>query len=127
PIIGRTIKASEVPSTVIGVMPPGFKFPSNAEVWVPMAQLPGLAEVPRSTRYTQVFGRLAPGVTIAQARADVERVAATLARDYPDFNKSTRATLMPFNERVTGGNTRLLFLSLMGAVAFVLLIACANV
>jgi putative ABC transport system permease protein len=126
-IIGRIIKASEVPSTVIGVMPPGFKFPFNADVWVPMAQLPGLAGVPRTTRYTQVFGRLAPGVTIAQARADVERVAAALARDYPDSNKSTRATLMPFNERVTGGNTRLLFLSLMGAVAFVLLIACANV
>ena len=71
-IIGRTIKASEVPSTVIGVMPPGFKFPSNADVWSRWRSCQA-SPVPRSTRYTQVFGRLAPGVTIAQARADVER------------------------------------------------------
>lgn len=126
-IIGRTIKVDEVPSAVIGVMPDGFKFPVNADLWVPLAQLPNLVDAKRDTRYLQVFGRLAPHVTIAQARADLERVAASLAHDYPDTNASTRATVMSFNERYSAGPVRLMFLSLMGAVAFVLLIACANV
>ncbi len=126
-IIGRAIKVDEVPSTVIGVMPEGFKFPVNADLWVPLAVLPNIADAKRDTRYLQVFGRLAPRVTVAQARAELEGIAASLARDYPDINKNTRATVMTFNERHTGGPVRLLFLALMGAVAFVLLIACANV
>ena len=126
-IVGRTIRVDEVPSTVIGVMPEGFKFPINADLWVPLAQAPNIADTKRDTRYLQVFGRLAPQVTVAQARAELEGIAAGLARDYPDTNRQIRATVMTFNERYTGGPVRLLFLSLMGAVAFVLLIACANV
>jgi predicted permease len=126
-IIGRTIKVSEVPATVIGVMPEGFKFPINADVWEPLALLPNIADVKRDVRYMQVFGRLAPGVTMAQAGAELEAVAAGLAHDHPDTNKDIHATIMTFNERYSGGPTRLMLLALMGAVAFVLLIACANV
>jgi putative ABC transport system permease protein len=126
-IVGRTIKVSEVPATVIGVMPEGFRFPVNADLWVPLAMLPNLADVKRDVRYIQVFGRLAPDVTIAQAGAELEAIAANLAHDYPDTNKDIRATVMTFNQRYSGGPLRLMLLALMGAVAFVLLIACANV
>lgn len=126
-IIGRTIKVDEVPSTVVGVMPEGFKFPFNADLWVPLIQSPKVVETTRDTRYFQAFGRLAPGVTVDQARADLERIAAGLAHDYPGTNRSIRATVMTFNERYNGGPLKLLVLSLMGAVGFVLLIACANV
>jgi putative ABC transport system permease protein len=126
-IIGRTIKVDEIPVTVIGVMPEGFKFPFNADLWLPMTVLPNLADAKRDTRYLQVFGRLAPGVTVAQARAELKGIAARLAQDYPDTNRNIRATVVPFTERYTSGSARLLFLALMGAVAFVLLIACANV
>jgi predicted permease len=94
---------------------------------VPLALVPDLASVKRNVRYFQVFGRLAPGVTAAQAGAELEAIAATLAREYPDTNKDIRATVMTFNERYNGGSLRLVLLALMGAVAFVLLIACANV
>jgi predicted permease len=126
-IIGRTIKVDEIPCTVIGVMPDGFRFPIDADVWLPMSLLPNIADAPRDSTYLQVFGRLAPGVTIAQARAEMDGITAGLARDYPDTNRGVRATVVPFTERYVGRTIRLLSLSLMGAVAFVLLIACANV
>ena len=126
-IVGRTIKVNEVPSTVIGVMPEGFKFPVDADLWVPLALVPNLAGEKRDVRYLQAFGRLAPRVTVAQAGAELEAIAASLAHDYPDTNKDIRATVMTFNERYSGGPLRLVLLALMGAVAFVLLIACANV
>ena len=126
-IVGRTIKVNEVPSTVIGVMPEGFKFPVNADLWVPLALLPDLADAKRDVRYLEVFGRLAPGVTVAQAGAELRRSRPRLAHDYPETNKDIRATVMTFNERYNGGPFRLMLLALMGAVAFVLLIACANV
>src|SRR5438067_1482020 len=120
-IVGRTIKVSEVPATVIGVMPEGFKFPINADAWEPLSMLPNIADVKRDVRYMQVFGRLAPGVTMAQAGAELDAIAANLAHDYPETNKNIRATIMGFNERYSGGATRLMLLALMGAVAFVLL------
>ena len=126
-IVGRTIKVNEVLSTVVGVMPEGFKFPVDADLWVPLALLPNLADVKRDVRYLQVFGRLAAGVRGAQAGEELEAIAARLAHDHPDTNKDVRATVMTFNERYNGGPLRLVLLTLMGAVAFVLLIACANV
>jgi predicted permease len=126
-VIGRTIKVNELPATVIGVMPDGFKFPINADLWMPLSQLAGLAEQKRDARNYEVFARLAPGVTPPQARSELESVAARLAHDFPTINKDVVPTVMTFNERYNGGNIRLVFLSLLGAVGFVLLIACANV
>ncbi len=126
-VIGRTIKVNELPATVIGVMPEGFKFPINADLWVPLAQLPGVTDQKRDARDFQVFGRLAAGVTPAQARAELTAVANRLAHDFPATNKDITPTVMTFNERYNGGQIRLIFLTLMGAVGFVLLIACANV
>ena len=126
-VIGRTVKVNEVPAIVIGVMPEGFKFPNNADLWVPLVQMPRLAEQKRDNRNLETFGRMADGVTRRQAQSELDTIAAKLRTDYPDTNKDVTASVMTFNERQNGGPIRVVFLSLMGAVAFVLLIACANV
>ena len=126
-VIGRTIKVNELPATIVGVMPEGFKFPINADLWMPLAHLAGLAEQKRDLRNLEAFGRLAEGVTAAQALAELNNVASRLARDFPATNKDVTPSVMTFNQRYNGGQIKLVFLSLMGAVGFVLLIACANV
>ena len=126
-VVGCTIKVNDVPSTVIGVMPEGFKFPINADLWIPLVQMPRLTEQKRDARNLEVFGRLADRVTLPQAQSEFTTIATRLAHDYPATNKDITARVMTFNDRVNGGQIRLIFLSLMGAVAFVLLIACANV
>jgi predicted permease len=126
-VIGRTVKVNEVPATVIGIMPEGFKYPNNADVWMPLNQMPRLTEQKRDARNIDVFGRLADRVTTAQSQSEMDTIARKLAADYPDTNKDIAAHVMTINERVNGGPITLIFLSLMGAVAFVLLIACANV
>jgi putative ABC transport system permease protein len=126
-VIGRTVKINELPMTVIGVMPEGFKFPVNADLWVPAVHLAGLADQKRDARNFEVFGRLASGVTVAQAQAELKPIADRLAHDFPETNKDVKPAVMTFNDRYNGGPIRLIFLTLMGAVGFVLLIACANV
>ena len=126
-IVGRSIKINDIVSTVIGVMPEGFKFPNNADLWLPLAHMPRLAEQKRDNRNVEAFGKLANGVTREQAQSEMNTIAGQLRHDYPDTNKDVTASVMTFNERQNGGPIRLVFLSLMGAVAFVLLIACANV
>ena len=126
-VIGRSIKVNDVPSIVIGVMPEGFKFPNSADLWLPLAQMPRLTEQKRDARNLDVFGRLAANSTLPQAQSEMRTIASKLALDYPETNKDITARVMTFNDRVNGGPIKLIFLSLMGAVGFVLLIACANV
>jgi predicted permease len=127
-IIGRTIKVNSIVATVIGIMPPDFKFPFNTEIWMPVSVLPTEArDAKRGVRNFQVIGRLAPGVTLQQARAELQNIGQRLSTEYQESNKDFRPQLVNFSERVTGPQITLIFLSLMGAVAFVLLIACANV
>jgi predicted permease len=126
-VIGRTIRVNEIPATVIGVMPEGFRFPGNSDLWQPLAVMPGLLKQPRQSRGFQVIGRLAPGASREQAQAELDAITQRLSTEYPDTNKDVRARVQPYHERVNGGEIRVVFLSLMGAVALVLLIACANV
>lgn len=126
-IVGRTIRVNSVPTTVIGVMPAGFKFPFNAEAWQPLSLMPGLAEEKRDARTLGAFGRLADGASAAQAQMDLQTTAARLARDHPETNRDVQAVVMTFSQRYNGSITDPIFLALLGAVAFVLLIACANV
>jgi putative ABC transport system permease protein len=126
--IGRRIKVDGVFATVIGVMAPEMRFPYNNDFWMPLSMLPPeLAHSPRGVRGFEVLGRLAQGVTLPQARAELQTIAARLAHDYPDTNKEARPTLMTFSDRAAGTMAPVVFLALMGAVGFVLLIACANV
>jgi len=126
-VIGRSIKVNDVPCIVIGIMPEGFKFPNNADLWLPLVQMPRLTEQKRDAWNLQVFGRLENNVTLAQAQAEMKTIGNKLAHDHPDTNKDVGTRVMTFNQRMNGGPIKLIFLSLMGAVGFVLLIACANV
>jgi len=127
-VIGRKTRVNGVVATVIGVTAPHMNFPYNNDCWMPLSMLPPeLAHSPRSVRGFEVLGRLASGVTLAQARVELRAIAARLARDYPETNKDVQASVMTFNDRAAGTNAPLVFLALTGAVGFVLLIACSNV
>ncbi len=126
-VIGRTIRVNDTPATVIGVMPEGFKFPFNTDLWMPLAQIPNLETAKRNSRQLQAFGHLAPGVSRAQAQSELINISKRLESENPDTNKDIQARVQTFNDSQNGGPIRTVFLSLMGAVAFVLLIACANV
>jgi predicted permease len=124
-IVGQTIKVNEVACTVIGVMPEGMRFPNNNDMWRPM--IPDAAMEKRDSRGVRIVGRLAPGVTREQAQVELSGFAKQLATQYPDTNKDVDAQILTFNQRFNGGPVRIVFLALLGAVGFVLLIACANV
>ncbi len=124
-VVGRTFRTDDGAVTVIGVMPPEFRFPSYAEVWTPMPRDSGEMKR-RSSRYYSVVGRIKQGETMASAEAEMKAIAARLALANPKENQSWTVRLMPWREHlVQGSKTSLLILA--GAVGFVLLIACANV
>jgi predicted permease len=124
-VIGRPIRVNGEPATIIGVMPDNMKFPTNAAMW--MAFQPAADET-RNNRPLQIFGRLRADANMVQAQSEMERIAAAHAAKYPDTNKElTTALVQTFNQRFNGGPIRQIFLAMMGAVGFVLLIACANV
>jgi putative ABC transport system permease protein len=124
-IVGKSIKINDVSTTVIGVMAEGMRFPTNTDVWTPL--VPDTELERRDARRVNLFGRLADGVTLKQAQTELSGICKNLERQYPDTNKSIDAEIMTFNQRFNGGPIRIVFLALMGAVGFVLLIACANV
>ena len=124
-VLGRVININQVATTVIGVMPEGVRFPSRAEIWQPL--VPNENSLSRNARNMTVFGRLAPGVNQNQAQTEISGIATQLAKQFPDTNKNIGAIVMTFNQRQNGGPIRVVFLALLGAVGFVLLIACANV
>jgi putative ABC transport system permease protein len=126
-VVGRTIRVNDVPATVVGVMPAHMKFP-DADLWMPLSGLPGLSARRRDERFgIQAFGRLAPGATREQAQRDLTAIAARLEQEHPSTNRHIAATVLTFNERLYAGPIRLAILAAMGAVGFVLLVACANV
>jgi len=124
-LIGRSIRINDVSTTVIGIMAEGMKFPTNSDVWIPL--VPDTDMERRDVRRVNLFGRLAPGATLKQAQTELSGISKNLERQYPDTNKSMDAEIMTFNQRFNGGPIRIVFLALMGAVGFVLLIACATV
>ncbi|MBA2258983.1 MAG: ABC transporter permease [Acidobacteria bacterium] len=124
-VIGQSIKVNEVACTIIGVMPEGMRFPQNHDIWRPL--VPDAALEKRDNRGIRIVGRLAPGITKAQAQIELSGFAKQLQSQYPDTNKDIDAQILTFNQRFNGGEIRIVFLALLGAVGFVLLIACANV
>jgi predicted permease len=124
-VVGRVVRLNGQPTTIVGVMPEGFKFPSGQEIWVPLVPTEVLHK--RGDRPLQVIGVLRPGVSHEQAGADLALIAKRLAGSYPDSNKNIGATVQTFHRAFNGGPIRTIFLLMLGAVGFVLLIACANV
>jgi len=124
-VINRSIRLSGNLFTVVGVMPPGFSIlDKNVDLWVP----PGFTAESRTPqgRWTMVIARLKDGVTFTQAQGDMTRVASQLSAMFPDFDTGWTARVVPLKEQLTG-DVRPALLVLLGAVGFVLLIACANV
>ena len=135
-ILGETIQLDRQPYTVIGVMPRQFQFPppgaedngTAADLWVPMALAPADLHSWGGPYMTSAVGRLRPGVTLAEARAELQSLEPGILASYPASMRIGVLTLSasPFQEEVVG-SVRTLLLVLMAAVSFVLLIACANV
>lgn len=124
-IIGRTLEMNGAPTTVIGVMPEGFSFPQRVDVWVPLVQTPHVMK--RENRDTwMVVARLAQGVTIESARAEMNVIGQRLAVAYPRTNRDLSPEIQTFTQFFIGPNAALIYGSMWGAVGFVLLIACAN-
>ncbi len=131
-VVGRTIRLNTRLRTVVGVMPPDVRLFLKAgslvgkpvDVWVPYV-LPPEARQPRG-RYLSVIARLKPGVSLDQARAQMTSLAASLTQELPDFDTGWGVKVVPLRDELSGGIKPAL-LVLSGAVAFVLLIACANV
>jgi putative ABC transport system permease protein len=110
---------------VVGVMPPGFSFlDKTVDLWMPVG-FPAEARTPRG-RWLMTVAKLKPGVTFDQAQRDMTRVAGELTTLFPSFNTGWTANVVPLREQLTGDIRPALFV-MLGAVAFVLLIACANV
>lgn len=112
--------------TVIGVMPQGFQYPSRVEMWVPVGQLSGEWQQRGNHPGLYAVARLKPGVTLAQAQADMENIAVNLERQYPDSNTGNRVNIQPLLEIFVRDVRQALWV-LFTAVGFVLLIACANI
>jgi putative ABC transport system permease protein len=126
-VIGRSIRLDGRPATIVGVLPRDFELrPAGVlPVWVPLHLNP-TEQTNRATRWLSVIGRLAPGVSLQQARAEMTTITAQLARQYPQDDADIAVYLAPLRDQVIG-DVRPLLLVLFGAVGFVLLIACANV
>lgn len=124
-ILGEDIILNGEPYHVVGIMPPGFKLPSWAQLWVPMAWSDEKRAVRGNHNYS-VIGRLKPGVDLRAAKSELSAISTRLEQLYPEDDKGWGATIIPLRQQLVG-NVRPALLVLLGAVAFVLLIACANV
>ena len=126
-VIGRAIRIDGFVTTIIGVMPERFDFPAAAEIWQPLASIAANTRDRRDVRNLDVLGRLADGATAEQAGAELNAVMAGLARLYPDTNRSVTLRVFPYRESFVGDRVATMFSALMGAVVFLLVLACANV
>lgn len=125
-IIGKPLNLNGENYTVVGVMPPQFQFPtSDDELWVPMA-FSSKEAASRGRHLLEVVARMKPGVTLQQAQAEMTTIAARLQQQYPAYNTDLGAVVVPLHEQVVG-DIKPALLILLGAVGFVLLVACANV
>jgi putative ABC transport system permease protein len=128
-ILGKSLRLYGKPYEIVGVMPPEFQFPNGQfQLFVPMES--AMAATPEQTqnralRIFRILARLRPGVTLGQAQAEVDSLAARLARDHPQTNAGVEFALTPVYDRLVGG-VRPVLLVLMGVVVLVLAIACAN-
>jgi putative ABC transport system permease protein len=125
-IVGKAVTLNGESYMVVGVMPPGFQFPSREdELWVPIAFTPREA-ASRQRHYLEVVARLKPGVSVGQAQAEMNNISARLQQQHPDSNADLGAAVVPLHEQMVG-DIKPALLVLLSAVGFVLLVACANV
>jgi putative ABC transport system permease protein len=125
-IVGKNITLDGVSRQVIGVMPAGFAYPADRVLWTPIEHTPGFVSEQRGAWYLAVIGRAKPGVALPSVSAEIDAIGKQLAKQYPDANDALDFQAVPLHEAMVG-DIRVAVLVLLGAVGFVLLIACANV
>ena len=125
-IVGRQLQINGISREVVGVMPAGFQFPLQSELWMPFKFTARDLETQRGAHYIDVIARLKPEASLEAARQDMRRVAARLAEAYPRTNRETSASVHPLREALVGSMRRSMFV-LLGAVGLVLLIVCVNI
>ncbi len=125
-IVGTEVRVNGEPATVLGVMPDGFQWPYNTEVWVPMREDP-YAAARGQGQYLSVHGRLKDGVSRDQASLEMASIAQALESEYPEVNEGIGTRLSTVVEANTGDEINLVFGGMLFAVICVLLVACANV
>src|ERR1700722_13977533 len=124
-VLGSIVRINSVPTTVIGVMRPAFRFPLDSDLWTPF--IPNANSEKRDSRDLAAIGKLAPGATQISALTEMNSIAHNLAVAYPNTNNGISAKVETFTDVNLDSDTKALVAALMGAVLFVLLIACANV
>jgi putative ABC transport system permease protein len=123
-ILGKTLQLNGRPYTVVGVMPPGFRFPGETDVWQRLAW--NYANHSRFAHFTEAVARLAPGATVERAQAELAGLAGRLATEFPASNRDWSARAVPLDRELVG-DFRPKLLVLSAAVGLLLLLACANV
>jgi putative ABC transport system permease protein len=125
-VIGQKLHFGKSSSTIVGVMPASFRFPdSNVDLWAAVPNDAPYAQERRATWYTTV-GRLKPGISVAQARADIAVVQARLAKQFPETDSKLKVAIEPLKDSAVAGSRESLWM-LFGAVTLLLLIACTNI
>jgi len=124
-ILGKTVRLNGRPATIVGIMPRGMEFPENEKVWQPIVQ--NFSERQRTALIYQIIGRLHDSVSVTQAQAELSAIGNRIAADHSDTNQDLQPFVESYLNFDIGPTDRLLLNLLMGAVSFVLLIACANV
>src|SRR6266404_74088 len=127
-IVNKTINLNGKPYTILGVMPAGFEFPNKVDLWLPVGPFFAESSWQKQDNHPGLWGlaRLKPGVTLEQARGDLDVIALRLEQQYPESNKTRRVQIDKLLDNKVGNVRRALWI-LLGAVSFVLVIACANV
>ncbi len=125
-VIGKKIMLDGVATEVVGVMPAGFAYPAGRVMWTPVEYTTNFTTTQRGAWYLSAIGRARPGVPIAQVSAEVQTIGRQLATKFPDHNEGVGFNALPLLEAMVG-DIRRAVLVLLGAVGFVLLIACVNV
>ena len=131
-IVGKSITLNGKPLTVVGVMPKGFAYPDGAgtAIWLPDAVTPDLTVPKRATGVVRAIGRLRPGATLQHARADLDRIARSMDSQYPTpwsgYHAAATVRVASLQKQLTADSSTAAAV-LMGAVGFLLMIACANV
>jgi putative ABC transport system permease protein len=123
--LGQSLRLFDRSLPIVGVAPPGFRFPNNTDIWIPANSVFPDTES-RSAHNYRVVARLKSGVSIGTAQAQMTTIASLLEQQYPDSNTSKSAAVVPLRDEMVS-NIRLTLYLLLGAVAVVLLIACANI
>ena len=123
-VLGRTVRISNRPTSIVGVMPESFRFPYGTDLWLPSRPIPSETEARFSRNYLAI-GKLKPGIALEAAQSEMTVIAHRLEQQYPDSNKGWSVAVTRMHDDMVG-DVRLTLYLLLGAVGVVLLIACAN-